>query len=196
MLNLEDNHGTLAGHSFEHELLAASSSGKLGSLDINRGDQTVGWDTDQFPTNLYNATAAMCVVLRQGGLKHGGLNFDAKVRRGSFDTTDLFHAHIGGMDTFARALVVADRLIRDKALSGPTAERYTGFKRGLGRKVMRGEATLPQLERWAAQQGEPAKTSGRQEMLENVLNDYLFGVESALKVSKRRPSRNRASTNR
>ena len=113
-LNIEANHATLATHTFQHELQVSSDAGLLGSIDVNRGDQTVGWDTDQFPTDLYDAVWAMYIVLRQKGLKYGGLNFDAKVRRGSFDTVDLFHAHIGGMDAFARALVVADRLIRDR----------------------------------------------------------------------------------
>ena len=174
MLNLEANHATLATHSFEHEMVTASAAGKLGSLDINRGDQTVGWDTDQFPTDLYTATWAMYVVLQQGGLK-GGLNFDAKVRRGSFDTVDLFHAHIGGMDTFARALVIADRLIKDKALAKPLADRYAGYRTGMGKKIMAGKATLPELEKWAMSQGEPPKTSGRVEALENILNEYLHG---------------------
>ena len=174
MLNLEANHATLATHSFEHEIMTASAAGKLGSLDVNRGDQTVGWDTDQFPTDLYTATWAMYVVLQQGGLPVG-LNFDAKVRRGSFDTVDLFHAHIGGMDTFARALVIADKLIRDKALSRPLAARYAGFRTGVGKRILAGKATLPELEQWAMEQGEPPQTSGRQEWLENVLNEYLHG---------------------
>jgi xylose isomerase len=174
MLNVEANHATLATHSFAHELQAASDAGMLGSLDINRGDQTVGWDTDQFPMDIYDAVWAMSIILQQRGLKYGGLNFDAKVRRGSFDPVDLFYAHIGGMDTFARALVTADRMVRDKALTGPRARRYAGYRRGMGRKIMDGETTLVQLERWAMEQGEPPKLSGRQELLENILNEYLF----------------------
>ncbi len=174
-LNIEGNHATLATHSFEHELAVASAAGMLGSLDINRGDQTVGWDTDQFPSELTSAVWVMYYVLQQRGLKFGGLNFDAKVRRGSFDTVDLFHAHIGGMDTFARALLIADKLIADKALSQPIADRYAGYRRGMGKKIMQGKTTLPELEKWAIAQGEPPQTSGRQELLENVLNEYLFG---------------------
>ncbi len=174
-LNIEANHATLATHSFEHDLQVASDAGMLGSIDVNRGDQTVGWDTDQFPTNLYDAVAAMLIVLKQKGLKFGGLNFDAKVRRNSVDAVDLFHAHIGGMDTFARALEIADHMIRDKALSNPLKERYAGYTRGMGRKILTGKATLPQLETWAAKQGEPEHRSGRQEMLENIVNRYIFG---------------------
>lgn len=174
-INVEANHATLATHSFEHELVTASAAGMLGSLDINRGDSTVGWDTDQFPTDLASAVWAMLVILGQRGLSHGGLNFDAKVRRGSFDTLDLFYAHIGGMDTFARALVLADKIIEDKALSQPLADRYAGYKKGMGKKFLSGQTTLPELEAWAIEQGEPPLQSGRQELLENILNRYLFG---------------------
>ncbi|HMP74936.1 MAG TPA: xylose isomerase [Kiritimatiellia bacterium] len=174
-LNIEANHATLATHSFEHDLRVASDAGMLGSLDINRGDQTVGWDTDQFPTNLYDAVAVMRVLLQQGGLKYGGLNFDAKVRRGSFDTVDLFHAHIGGMDTFARALLIAHRMKADGVFENVLAERYAGWKTPAGRKIMSGKMNLPAIEKWAAQQGEPPRVSGRQELLENVLNAYIFG---------------------
>ena len=173
-INVEANHATLAGHTFEHELATASAAGKLGSLDVNRGDATVGWDTDQFPTDLPSAVLAMHILLLQGGLKHGGLNFDAKVRRGSFDTVDLFHAHIGGMDTWAHGLLIADKLIKDKALTGIVKQRYAGFQSGMGKKILQGKATLPELEEWAAKIGEPPRTSGRQEMIENVLNDYLW----------------------
>lgn len=173
-LNIEANHATLATHTFQHELQVSSDAGLLGSIDVNRGDQTVGWDTDQFPTDLYDAVWAMYIVLRQKGLKYGGLNFDAKVRRGSFDTVDLFHAHIGGMDAFARALVVADRLIKDKVFIDVIKDRYAGYRRGIGKKIMDGKATLPELERYASAQGEPAKRSGRQEHLENVLNQYIL----------------------
>jgi len=173
-LNIEANHATLAGHTFEHELAVAAGAGKLGSMDINRGDPTLGWDTDQFPLDLRAATMAMLIVLSQGGLKHGGLNFDAKLRRGSSDSLDLFHAHIGGMDTFARALLVADRVLRDGALKGPLQRRYAGFRRGVGKQVLLGQTSLPELERWAAAKGEPAQRSGQQEALENVLNRYLL----------------------
>ena len=174
MLNIEANHATLAGHAFEHELMAASGAGKLGSLDINRGDPMLGWDTDQFPTDLPSAVLAMWIILNQGGLKYGGLNFDAKVRRGSFDTVDLFHAHIGGMDTFARALLIADRIRQDGAFDQIVKQRYAGFARGLGKKILQGRTSLVELEQWAASAGEPAPVSGRQEALENLFNDYLY----------------------
>jgi xylose isomerase len=174
MLNVEANHSTLAGHTFHHELLVASIAGKLGSLDINRGNLLLGWDTDQFPTDLYDATMAMLVILRQGGLKYGGLNFDAKVRRGSFDSVDLFHAHIGGIDTFARGLLVAQKIIDDKILQNEVEARYAGYKSEMGQKILAGKTSLPELERWAMQQGEPAFRSGREEALENIINQYLW----------------------
>jgi len=174
-LNIECNHATLAAHTWEHDLMVASIAGKLGSLDINRGDPNLGWDTDQFPTDLHAATMAMLVILNQGGLGGGGLNFDAKVRRGSFDTVDLFHAHIGGMDTFARGLLVADALIRDGVFSKVLADRYRGFRETeMGRKILSRKTSLPELEAWAESQGEPERVSGRQEALENLLNDYLW----------------------
>lgn len=177
MLNIEANHATLASHSFEHELMVASSAGKLGSIDVNRGDQTLGWDTDQFPTDHHNATWAMLIVLRQKGFKFGGLNFDAKLRRGSFDTVDLFHAHIGGIDTFARALLVARRMIKDGVWEKILGDRYAGFKSGMGKKALSRNTTLAGLEAWARSQGEPQRVSGRQEALENVFNDYLYATK-------------------
>ncbi len=177
-LNIECNHATLAGHTWEHDLLVASIAGNLGSLDINRGDPTLGWDTDQFPTDLHSATLAMMIILQQGGLTDGGLNFDAKVRRGSFDTEDLFHAHIGGMDTFARGLLVAEKIIRDGALSKPLKERYAGYRdTAMGQKILKRSTSLPDLEEWARSEGEPPRVSGRQEALENVVNDYLNGIK-------------------
>jgi xylose isomerase len=177
MLNIESNHATLAGHRWEHDLLVASMAGKLGSLDINRGDPHLGWDTDQFPTDLASATMAMTVILNQGGLQDGGLNFDAKVRRGSFDAEDLFHAHIGGMDTFARGLLIAERMIRDGVLAKPLADRYSGFRETeMGRRIMARQTSLPELESWAESSGEPRRVSGRQEALENLVNDYLYGT--------------------
>ncbi|HVS12371.1 MAG TPA: xylose isomerase [Thermoanaerobaculia bacterium] len=172
-LNVEANHATLASHSFEHELRTAADAGKLGSLDVNRGVEGVGWDTDNFPLDLRDAVLALAVVRRQGGLRHGGLNFDAKVRRGSFDTIDLFHAHVGAMDVFARALLIVERMRVDGFLDSFLDERYAAWRRGLGRKLLRGEATLEQLETWAAASGEPELVSGREEMLENRLNRYL-----------------------
>jgi xylose isomerase len=173
-LNIEVNHATLAGHSFEHELAVASAAGLLGSIDANVGDSTLGWDTDEFPTDVKTAALAMYIVLGQGGLPNGGLNFDAKVRRGSFDTQDIVTAHVSGMDTFARGLLVADRLIQDKALSGPLATRYAGWQSPLGAKIASGQIPLDELATWAAEHGEPALVSGRQELLERVLNDYVY----------------------
>ena len=172
-LNIEANHATLAGHSYEHDLTVAASEGMLGSIDANRGDYLLGWDTDQFPTDLYSTTYAMMVILKHGGLRRGGVNFDAKVRRGSFDPVDLFHAHIGGMDAFARGLKIADRMSRDGLLEDFVSERYAGYKRGVGRRIMTGKATFAELERYVLKQGEPEKRSGREEMLENIVNRYI-----------------------
>ena len=177
MLNVEANHAALATHSFAHDLTVASAAGKLGSLDINRGDATCGWDTDQFPTDIYDAVWAMSIILEQGGLEHGGLNFDAKVRRGSFDGVDLFHAHIGGMDTFAKGLLVADRLRRDGVLRRARERRYAAWQDQFGRRLLRGRTSLRELEAWAHDNGEPDLVSGRQELLENVLNGYVLGPE-------------------
>ena len=138
------------------------------------GDSTLGWDTDEFPTDVKTAALAMTIVLGQGGLPNGGLNFDAKVRRGSFDTQDIVTAHVSGMDTFARGLLVADRLIQDKALSGPLAARYAGWQSPLGTKIASGKATLDELATLAVESGEPGLVSGRQELLERVLNDYVY----------------------
>ena len=173
MVNVEANHATLAGHTFEHDLTVAAAEGRLGSIDANRGDPLLGWDTDQFPTDVYSATYAMVVILKAGGLGKGGVNFDAKVRRGSFDPVDLFHAHIGGMDTFARGLKIAHRMAEDGLLADFVKERYAGYRRGMGRKIMTGKTSLEELEKYVHQQGEPEKRSGREEMLENIVNSYL-----------------------
>ena len=172
-MNIEATHATLAGHSFEHDLTVASAEGKLGSIDANRGDYLLGWDTDQFPTDLYSTTFAMLVVLGQGGLGRGGVNFDAKVRRGSFDPVDLFHAHIGGMDTFARGLKIAQRIIADGALADFVVARYQSYKKGIGRKIMTGKTSFKELETYILKNGEPQKRSGREEMLENIINGYI-----------------------
>lgn len=172
-LNIEANHATLAGHSFEHELTVASAAEKLGSVDANRGDLLLGWDTDQFPTNIYGATFAMMIILKQRGLGTGGLNFDAKPRRSSIDPTDLFHAHIGGMDTFARGLIIAHRILEDGVFDRFINERYSSFETGIGEQIMSGNTTLEDLERWVVQAGPPTPQSGRQEMLENILNSYI-----------------------
>jgi xylose isomerase len=172
-LNVEANHATLAGHTFEHDLTVASAAGKLGSIDANRGNLLLGWDTDQFPTDLYSTTYAMMVILRQGGLKPGGVNFDAKLRRGSFDVEDLFHAHIGGMDAFARGLKTAQRILDDGGVDGFVKERYAGWRKGIGKKVMQGQATFEDMEAYVHKHGEAPRVSGREEWLENVINEYL-----------------------
>ncbi len=173
-LNIEANHATLAGHTFEHELAVASAAGKLGSVDANRGDLLLGWDTDQFPTDIYSTTLAMMVVLNQNGLGKGGFNFDAKVRRSSVDPMDLFHAHIGGMDTFARGLVIAHTIIEEKVFSKFIAERYGSFDSGIGAKIASGKVGFEDLEKWIIKEGKPELESGRQEMLENLLNSYIL----------------------
>lgn len=173
-LNIEANHATLAGHTFEHELAVASAAGKLGSVDANRGDLLLGWDTDQFPVDVYSTTLAMIIILHQGGLGSGGLNFDAKVRRSSNDPYDLFHAHIGGMDAFARGLLAAHSIIEDGVFSKFIAKRYSSFESGIGAKIMAGKVGLQDLERWIIKEGKPELESGHQEMLENFLNSYIL----------------------
>lgn len=173
-LNVEANHATLAGHTFHHDLTVASAAGMLGSIDANRGDLMLGWDTDQFPTDIYDTTYAMLIVLNQGGLGSGGLNFDAHARRGSFDTVDLFHAHIGGMDTFAKGLLVAHEIMQDETLSRNLRERYRSYNSGIGKDIMSGKTDLESLEQFILKEGKPALQSGRQEALENVVNSYIL----------------------
>ncbi|HMB74308.1 MAG TPA: xylose isomerase [Gammaproteobacteria bacterium] len=172
-VNVEANHATLAGHSFAHELQMCADAGLLGSIDANRGNPQNGWDTDQFPTDLYDAVHAMLVVLGDGGFATGGLNFDAKLRRESIGTEDLFLAHIGAMDTFARGLLAAHAILTESPLPQFRAARYAGFTHGAGLEFAKGELTLADLHRIASANGEPAATSGRQEGLENLVNDYL-----------------------
>jgi xylose isomerase len=173
-LNIEANHATLAGHSFTHELAYAAAHGLLGSIDINRGDPQLGWDTDQFPNSMEEATLALYVVLRNGGLGNGGFNFDAKLRRQSIDAADLFHAHIGGIDVLARGLLNAARLLTDGNLQGHVDQRYAGWDGPLGTAIRRGERSLADLAAHVEQRGDDAKpVSGRQEMLENLVNRYL-----------------------
>ncbi len=172
-LNLEANHATLAGHTFEHDLTVAAADAMLGSIDANRGDLLLGWDTDQFPTDLYGTTYAMMVILKYGGIRPGGINFDAKVRRGSFDPVDLFHAHIGGMDSFARGLKIAHRIIEDGVVGDFIKERYKSYLSGIGRKIAAGKTDFSEMESYVLQRGEPEKRSGREEMLENIINSYL-----------------------
>jgi xylose isomerase len=172
--NVETNHATLAGHSMHHELTYASAYGMLGSIDANRGDELVGWDTDQFPTNLYQTMQVMLVVLGQGGIGTGGLNFDAKVRRESFEPVDLFHAHVGGMDAFAHGLKVAAAIRKDGVLADFVKQRYATWGSGIGADVESGKATLEELEAYMLKKGDAEKNaSGRQELLENVVNRYL-----------------------
>lgn len=172
-LNIEANHATLSGHTFEHDLQVASDHGLLGSIDANRGNAQNGWDTDQFPTDLYDTVGAMLVVLRQGGLE-GGLNFDAKPRRESTDLQDLFIAHIGGMDAFARGLEVAHALLNDSPWEQWRSARYASFDAGAGKDFADGRLGLAELAALAAGKGEPAQFSGRQEAYENLLNQYLL----------------------
>lgn len=172
-LNIEVNHATLAGHTFEHELQVAADAGMLGSIDANRGDYQNGWDTDQFPTNLNELTEAALVILEAGGFKTGGVNFDAKTRRNSTDLEDLFHAHIGGMDSFARAFITADKILSASPLRKMKQERYASFDGGKGKAFEEGQLSLEDLHAYAAEEGEPAQTSGRQELYENIINQYI-----------------------
>ncbi len=172
-MNVEANHATLAGHTFHHELEFCAANGILGSVDANRGDELLGWDTDQFPTNIYDTTLAMHTVLKGGGFTTGGLNFDAHVRRQSIDVEDLFHAHIGAMDAFARGLKIAARLIEDKVFDGFISDRYSGWNSELGREIESRKVGFEELEAYTMQHGEPEVRSGRQELIENVLNEYV-----------------------
>jgi xylose isomerase len=174
-VNIENNHATLAGHTFWHDLKIAADNDLLGSIDANQGDYQNGWDTDQFPTNVYEATRAMIVVLESGGLEKGGLNFDAKIRRNSTDSADLFYAHIGGMDTFALALEAADRAVNKGILSVMLKDRYSSFDSGDGAGFEAGKYNLEELRDLAAKNGEPETTSGRQELYENILNNAIYG---------------------
>ena len=172
-LNIEANHATLAGHTFAHDLRMATDAKLLGSIDANRGDPQNGWDTDQFPTDLYDCVHAMMVVLEAGGLGRGGLNFDAKLRRESTDSNDLFLAHIGGMDSFARGLIIADRILRDPRIDQLRFGRYTSFDSGDGKRFEDGEVSLEELRDIAASNQEPQQISGKQELVENIINDYI-----------------------
>jgi xylose isomerase len=173
-LNLETNHATLAGHTMQHELETAGAAGALGSIDANTGDMLLGWDTDQFPTDIYLTSQCMYSVLKYGGFKTGGVNFDAKVRRESFEPVDLFHAHVGGMDAFARGLKIAAAMRADGQLEKLLKERYDSWDAGLGVEIEAGKHTLASLEKLMLQKGEAARNrSGRQEMIENLINTYL-----------------------
>ncbi len=173
-LNIETNHATLAGHSMMHELEYASIQGVLGSIDANTGDLLLGWDTDQFPTDIYLTTQVMLVIMKQGGLRPGGTNFDAKVRRESIDPIDLFHAHVGGMDAFARGLKIAAAIRADGVLTDFVRLRYSSYESGIGRRIENGTASLAELEKYMLEKGDAApNSSGRQEMLENLINRYI-----------------------
>jgi xylose isomerase len=172
-INVEANHATLAGHTFEHELAVAASAGKLGSIDVNRGDLLLGWDTDQFPTDIYSTTYAMIEVLNAGGLGSGGLNFDAKVRRSSIDLNDLFYAHIGGMDCFARGLTIAATIIENGFLEDFKEVRYSSWQTEAAKTVLQGKSSLADCEKFILENGEPKLKSGRQEFLENMINTFI-----------------------
>jgi xylose isomerase len=172
-LNIEVNHATLAQHTFDHELQVAADAGVLGSIDANRGDYQNGWDTDQFPNNLFELTEAMLVILQAGGFKNGGVNFDAKVRRNSTDPEDVFLAHIGGMDTFARALLTAQAILDDGTYTQLRKDRYASFETGKGKAFASGKLGLEELASLASKYGEPQQISGKQEHYENLINKFI-----------------------
>ena len=173
-LNLETNHATLAGHTMQHEMEVAIAAGALGSIDAKTGDLLLGWDTDQFPTNIYLTTEIMLSILKMGGFTTGGTNFDAKVRRESFEPVDLFHAHIGGMDAFARGLKIASAIRKDGRLGQFVEQRYSSWDSGIGAKIEAGKVSFKDLEKYMLAKGEAApNTSGRQEMLENLMNEFI-----------------------
>ena len=172
-MNIEVNHATLAGHTFQHELQTAVDAGALGSIDANRGDYQNGWDTDQFPNSLNELAESMMIILQGGGLQGGGVNFDAKIRRNSTDPADLFYAHIGGIDTFARALVIADNILTKSDYKKVLTDRYSSYDSGKGKEFEQGKLTLEDLREYAIQNGEPATISGKQEYLEALINRYI-----------------------
>ncbi|WP_295671895.1 xylose isomerase [uncultured Mucilaginibacter sp.] len=172
-LNLEVNHATLAGHTFQHELQVAAGAGLLGSIDANRGDTQNGWDTDQFPNDINEVTEIMMIILEAGGFAGGGINFDAKIRRNSTDPADLFYAHVGGMDIFARALITADNILQKSEYLKLRKDRYASFDTGKGKAFEEGKLTLEDLRAYAIENGEPATTSGKQEYIENLINRYI-----------------------
>lgn len=180
--NIEANHATLAGHTFEHELHTARINGMLGSVDANQGDTLLGWDTDEFPTDIYSTTLAMVEILKNDGLGTGGLNFDAKVRRGSFDPEDLFYAHIAGMDAFAVGAKVAQRLIDDKVLDNFITDRYSGYTEGIGLDIVEGKTDFHKLEKYALGLEKIENKSGRQEQLKAILNKYILEAYASVKA--------------
>ena len=172
-LNIEVNHATLAGHTFQHELQVAVDAGMLGSMDANRGDYQNGWDTDQFPTNINELVESMLIIVEAGGFQGGGINFDAKRRRNSTDPADLFHAHIGGIDTFARALITADTILQKSEYRKIRSTRYASFDAGKGKEFEQGKLSLEDLRAYAVENGEPNAISGQQELIENIINRYI-----------------------
>lgn len=172
-LNIEVNHATLAGHTFEHELQMAADAGLLGSIDANRGDNQNGWDTDQFPINIYETVEAMLVIHQAGGFTKGGINFDAKTRRNSTDLEDIFIAHIAAMDTFARAFMISDRILKESDFLKLRKQRYASFDSGKGKEFEDGKLKLEELRAIALAGGEPKITSGKQEMYEQLINQYI-----------------------
>jgi len=173
-LNLETNHATLAGHTMQHEIEVAGAAGALGSIDANTGDLLLGWDTDQFPTDIYLTTQCMLGILKYGGLTTGGVNFDAKVRRESYDPVDLFHAHIGGMDAFARGLKIAAAIRKDGRLDAFVKQRYSSYDSGIGKQIEKRKVSFKDLEAYALKMGEvKTSQSGRQEFLENLINEFI-----------------------
>ncbi|MCL2694192.1 MAG: xylose isomerase [Oscillospiraceae bacterium] len=176
-LNIEANHATLAMHTFQHELRVARDAGMFGSIDANQGDMLLGWDTDQFPTNVYDTTLCMYEVLKAGGFTNGGLNFDSKTRRASFEAVDIVHSYIAGMDAFALGLRIADKLIADGRIDDFTAKRYASWSTGIGADIINGKADLAALEKYALDKGEVigSVTSARQELLEDIMNNIMFG---------------------
>ncbi len=174
-LNIEANHATLAGHTFQHELRLARDTGFFGSIDANQGDTLLGWDTDQFPTNIYDTTACMLEVLKAGGFTHGGLNFDAKARRASNSVEDIFISFIAGMDAFALGLLIADRIIRDGRLDQFVTDRYASWQESLGQRIISGQISMAELEQHALAMGDVKVASGRQEYLEAIVNQIMIG---------------------
>jgi len=172
-LNIEVNHATLAGHTFQHELQVAADAGLLGSIDANRGDDQNGWDTDQFPNDINEITESMLIILEAGGFQGGGINFDAKIRRNSTDPADLFYAHIGGMDVFARALITADNILQKSEYRKFRKDRYASYDTGKGKAFEEGKMTLEDLRNYAVENGEPKTISGKQEYIENLVNRYI-----------------------
>jgi xylose isomerase len=172
-LNIEVNHATLAGHTFQHELQVAADAGMLGSIDANRGDDQNGWDTDQFPIDLNELVESMLIILEAGGFAGGGINFDAKTRRNSTDLEDIFLAHIGGMDTFARSLIIADKILQKSPYKKFRKDRYASFDSGKGKEFEDGKLKLEDLREYILGNGEPKQISGKQEWLENIINQYI-----------------------